>query len=210
MPDLTRALTLAALSFAPLSAFAGTTLTASGAAGVFAAQPGAGAELSADVLFPFPLAVQAELALVGRAPVLRTAADDFFPVVGLPSLAVSAPFRVGPRSRLGPELSADALAISAVEQDCGGGSGCRYYNYTEIGGLGLAFTPALGAAWSHVGATGAPDGQQASLALQPTMLYDVVIPIAPRVNVAWITGSGVRVSAEANRYGASLEVGSVL
>lgn len=205
MSCLSRFLGLVALL--PSLAQAGSTTTASGAAGIFSAQPGAGVEVASDLIFHAPLALRGELAIVGRAPLLETVGDGFFPLVGLASVELSAPFSVGPRARLGPMLALDTLAISAVEQDCGLGVGCRISAYRELGGLGLAAAAALGLAWTHVDSAGLPVGLSLDVGLQPTWIYDVVLPIAPRLGLAWTTARGMRFAAEAARYGVGVEVG---
>lgn len=149
-----------------------------------------------------------QLGLGMRTVALDTAVDEPpFPLVGLASLDAGWGVAVSQSTRIGPMGAVDAALLPAAERDCGG-FGCRHSNWVGgTSGVGVSYAPAFGLAVNNEARGG--NRFDVSFAVQPTTIYDIVVPIAPRVEMAWTHRDGWRLGARAHRYGVVLLVGAV-
>jgi len=182
-----------------------TSATCVGRSGIIASQPGVGIVLTGALEAQGPFRLAGRAGIAGRVPVLGYT-DQIKPVVGLFGLELSAPFKVKSRFRIGPAFFVDGALLGASERHCKGGFGCRHYLWAGSDtGVGASFAPAGGVRFTIDGSRGGRF--EASIAVQPTLIYDVAIPFAMRTDLSWTTPKAVHIGAYANRYGAGIEIG---
>lgn len=176
------------------------------AAGLLVGQPGATVEVAGYAGIE-GLVIEGRAGLGGRLSVLPTAvAGGQGPLVGLAGAGVGYGAPLTPTLRLGPMAWIDAAVLPAAEIDCG--DGCRHAFWTAGPFVGVAVAPAAGVRLDLAG----PDGRAfaVGLGVQPTVIYDIFIPIAPRLELGFTRADGWVVGGRAHRYGALLQVGRTL
>ena len=193
---------LAILLLAPALAQAQTSGEVGVGPGVFAGQLGggvtAGVEHRSD-----GLRVLGEGTVAVRSLSPYSALDrDPSVVAGLGSVGAGWTFATGDQSRVGPVAHLDFAVLPWWERDCFMGNGCRHWNWIgndRQSGFGVSLQPAIGVRWEFEGRKGARTDLNVSS--QPTNLYDVAIPFAPRIDLGWTSASGWGLAYKAYRYG---------
>ena len=143
--------------------------------------------------------------MAGRIPVLGYAGQTF-PVAGLFGVELAAPFPAGARVRLGPLFALDGMLLAASERHCKQGYGCRHRIWAGSDtGVGASLAPAGGVFLSSEGSRGGRF--EASLAVQPTIIYDMFWVFAPRLDLSWTTPRALQSGLHANRFGVGVELG---
>lgn len=176
------------------------------AAGLLVGQPGAAIEVSGHAGVE-GLVVEGRAGLGGRVSVLPTAVQaGQGPFVGLAGAGVGYGASLTPVMRLGPMAWTDAAILPAAELDCG--DGCRHRWWVSGPFVGVAVAPAAGLRLERAG----PDGRAfaVGLGVQPTVIYDIVVPVAPRLELGWTRADGWVVGGRAHRYGALVQVARTL
>ena len=205
-------LTRLLLVFAAFISIAGTALaepapsaTFAGRGGIITSQPGGAVMLTGALQGDPPIRLVGRVGIAARVPALGYT-DQIYPVAGLFGVELSAPFKLTPRFRIGPTFFLDGAVLAASERHCKNGFGCRHWMWAGSDtGAGMSVAPA-GGVWFSV--DGSQGGRfEASIAVQPTRIYDVGIPYAMRTDLSWTTPKAIHLGLYANRYGAGIEIG---
>ncbi len=179
-------------------AFAAEPLVAWGSAGMIGTYPGIGAQLSTGApVHKLHLKLQAggfvrANTLEGAGGGLLTAATG--------SVELYWPLGAGRSANIGPLAILDGLAVSAFENRIIPGCGRAYQKWIPMGGdWGIAVEPSLGLGWHTQSRRGDGRGMDMSLTFQSTRVYNVSIPMLPRIAVSLRTGGGWRFGGEFQR-----------
>jgi hypothetical protein len=188
---------------APPSGGPETELVVNAAAGLITYVPGAGIGLDTTIAPRGAFQARIDATLFGRAPTDGVAT----PIAGFVELELAGTLKTGPRSRVGLSVTGETLLVSEKEQECGGGSGCRWWVTAPLGPGLAVLSWAPGVRWSRRSDSGA--GIDLNVAPQVAFNHDMGVPLL-RIDLDVIRPSGWVYGLETNRFGAMATVGKRL